>query len=181
MSPLSILTAPIRLALFDPRVTTPLLIALLYSPENLQKLLPERVHPFITSQAVIRTLSVLLGWGVLRAVNRKLSQWTANNWKKDARFMKSQELVLISGGCSGIGKLMAEEFARRGVKVVVLDLNTPKSTLRKLTRDLSFCRWVVADGRKLPVFTSISAMSPIPSRLLLLLHRSAKSMASQRS
>jgi hypothetical protein len=131
MSPLSILTAPIRLALFDPRITAPLLIALLYYPKNLRELLPERVHPFLTSQVVIRTLSVLLGWGVLRFVNRKLSQWAANNWKKDARFVKSQELVLISGGCSGIGKLMAEDFAKRGVRVVVLDLNSPKTEPRK--------------------------------------------------
>jgi all-trans-retinol dehydrogenase (NAD+) len=131
MSPLSILSAPLRLALFDPRVTGPLLVALLYYPEKLRELLPERVHLLITSRAVIRTLSVLLGLSILRGVNGKLSQWSANNWKKDAKFVKSQELILISGGTSGIGKLMAEEFARRGVKVVILDLNPPKAALRK--------------------------------------------------
>ena len=130
MSPLSILTAPIRLALFDPRVTAPLLVALLYYPEKLQELLPERFHHLISSQAVIRTLSVLLGLGIVRGVNRKLNQWAANNWKKDAKFVKSQELILLSGGTSGIGKLMAEEFARRGVKAVILDLNPPKQALR---------------------------------------------------
>lgn len=36
---------------------------------------------------------------------------------------------MISGGTSGIGKLMAEDFARRGVKVVILDLNPPKAAL----------------------------------------------------
>jgi len=41
--------------------------------------------------------------------------------------------VLISGGTSGIGKLMAEDFARRGVKVVILDLNPPKAALRKFS------------------------------------------------
>jgi len=131
MSPLSILTAPVRLALFDPRVTAPLLVALLYYPEKLQELLPERFHYLISSQAVIRTLSAFLGLGIVRGVNAKLSQWAANNWKKDAKFVKSQELILLSGGTSGIGKLMAEEFARRGVKVVILDLNPPKQALRK--------------------------------------------------
>ena len=133
MSPLSLLTAPVRLALFDPRITAPLLVALLYYPDKLRSLLPEQFHHLITSQAVIRTLSVFLGLGIVRGVNRKLSQWVANNWKKDAKFIKSQELVLISGGTSGIGKLMAEDFARRGVKVVILDLNPPKAALRKFS------------------------------------------------
>lgn len=43
--------------------------------------------------------------------------------------MNSQELVLITGGVSGIGLLMAEDFAKRGVKVVVLDKNLPKEDL----------------------------------------------------
>jgi all-trans-retinol dehydrogenase (NAD+) len=131
MSPLSLLTAPIRLALFDPKVTAPLLVALLYYPEKLRDLLPERLHPLISSQAVIRALSVLLGLSIVRGVNRKLGEWAANNWQKDAKFIKSQELVLLSGGTSGIGKLMAEEFARRGVRVVILDLNPPKQELRR--------------------------------------------------
>ncbi len=90
-----------------------------------------RLHPLISSQAVIRTLSVLLGLSIVRGVNRKLGEWAANNWQKDAKFIKSQELVLLSGGTSGIGKLMAEEFARRGVRVVILDLNPPKQELRR--------------------------------------------------
>lgn len=133
MPPLSLLTAPIRLALFDPRVTAPLLVAFLYYPDRLRSLLPPSLRPLVSSRAVIRILSVLLGLSILRGVNAKLSQWSANNWKKDAKFVKSQELVLISGGTSGIGKLMAEGFARRGVKVVILDLNPPKEVLREFS------------------------------------------------
>jgi all-trans-retinol dehydrogenase (NAD+) len=178
MSPLSILTAPIRLALFDPRVTAPLLVALLYYPEKLRELLPERLHPLITSQAVVRTLSVLLGLGILRGVNQKLSQWTANNWKKDAKFVKSQELILISGGTSGIGKLMAEDFVKQGTKVIILDLNPPKTALRKSSKlfDGSF-----ANEMKHLVCTSISVMSRLPPRLLLQQHRSVRSMGIQLS
>lgn len=138
ISPLRLLTAPLKLALFDPRVTAPLLIALLYYPEKLYELLPTTLHPLIASPALIKTLEVCLSLGILGGVNKKLSQWTANNWKKDAKFVKDQELVLISGGCSGIGQLMAEDFARRGVKVVVLDLNKPKVALRKFLYLLLF-------------------------------------------
>ncbi|KAH7007312.1 hypothetical protein EDB80DRAFT_576972 [Ilyonectria destructans] len=38
----------------------------------------------------------------------------------------NKEIVLITGGCGGIGKLMAEEFAQRKIKVVVLDIHQPK-------------------------------------------------------
>jgi all-trans-retinol dehydrogenase (NAD+) len=131
VSPLRLLTAPVRLALFDPRVTAPLLIAILYYPEKLRSLLTMRLHPLISSPAFIKTLKIALGLGVLRGINNKLSQWVVNNWKSDANFVKSQEIVLVSGGTSGIGKLMAEYFAKQGVKTVVLDINAPREPLRK--------------------------------------------------
>lgn len=37
----------------------------------------------------------------------------------------SQDIVLITGGASGIGRLMAINFAKRGAKVVIFDLNLP--------------------------------------------------------
>jgi all-trans-retinol dehydrogenase (NAD+) len=131
VSPLRLLTAPVRLALFDPRVTAPLLIAILYYPEKLQSLLTTRLHPLISSPAFITTLKIALGLSLVRGINKKLSQWVVNNWKSDANFAKSQEIVMISGGTSGIGKLMAEYFAKQGVKTVVLDINAPKEPLRK--------------------------------------------------
>lgn len=84
------------------------------------------------SDRFIAALKVFLGLGVLRVVNNKLSEYVVNNWKSNAKFVKSQEIVLISGGCSGIGLLMATEFAKTGTKVVVMDLSPPKSTLREL-------------------------------------------------
>ncbi|KAF8867145.1 NAD(P)-binding protein [Acephala macrosclerotiorum] len=122
------LTAPIRVAL-SAKGTAPLLFALLYYPDKVRSILPERLHPLVGSPAVIRALSVLLGISIIRGISNKLSQWVANNWKSDAKFVKSQEIVLITGGSSGIGELMAAEFAKLGVKVVTLDLNPPKTAL----------------------------------------------------
>lgn len=126
---LSILTAPLLLALSDPKVTGPLLVALIYFPEKLQARLPRALHALLTSPKVIRTLKIALGVGLLRKLNDAYSRYTVNNWKKDARFIKSQEVVLITGGCSGIGQLMAKQFAEKGVKVVVMDINAPKDPL----------------------------------------------------
>lgn len=124
------LTAPLRL-LLSGKGAAPLLIALLYYPDKVRSILPERLHPWIRSPAVIRALSVVLGISVVRGINNKLSQWVTNNWKRDAKFIKSQEIVLISGGSSGIGELMAAQFAKLGVKVVILDLNPPKTDIGK--------------------------------------------------
>lgn len=123
---------PIKLAIAEPRVTGALLLAILYYPEKLQSILPDRVYPVITSDRFIAALKGFLGLGVLRVVNNKLSEYVVNNWKSNAKFVKSQEVILISGGCSGIGLLMATEFAKMGTKVAVMDLNPPKTTLREL-------------------------------------------------
>ncbi|TVY46354.1 Dehydrogenase [Lachnellula occidentalis] len=126
VSPLAVLTAPIRLALFDPRVTCPLLVALLYYPDKLRSILPAQLHQYVTSSTFIRILKACLALKVVTGVSSKLSDMALNNWTGKTTFLKSQEIVLITGGASGIGELMAKEFAANGVKVVVLDLNPPK-------------------------------------------------------
>ncbi|KAJ8061269.1 hypothetical protein OCU04_010334 [Sclerotinia nivalis] len=118
----TILAAP-----FDPKLTGALLVALLYYPHKLQAILPTNIQPHITSPASVRTLKVLLVFGILKGLNDKLSQLVLNNWKGNAEFIKSQELVLITGGSSGLGELMARDFSSKGVKVVVMDLNPPKT------------------------------------------------------
>jgi all-trans-retinol dehydrogenase (NAD+) len=128
--PINLLTLPIKLATSDPRVTGVLLLAVLYYPEKLRSLLPARAYEVVTSPRFIQALKAFLGFGVVRTVNNKLSQCVVNNWKSNAKFVKSQEVVLVTGGCSGIGFLMAQEFSKLGAKVVVIDLSPPKTPLR---------------------------------------------------
>jgi all-trans-retinol dehydrogenase (NAD+) len=129
---IGVLTAPLRLLMSDPRITGPVLLALLYYPSKVAQIVPARLLPYLTSPSFIRALKVCLGWSVLSRLNTKLSDIQVNNWKGSAKFVPSQELVLISGGSSGIGRLMALGFAERGVKVVIVDLNAPRESLRKL-------------------------------------------------
>lgn len=115
---------------FNPKLTGALLVALLYYPHKLKSIIPTRIQPYITSPAFIRALKGLLVFGILRGANNKLSQLVLNNWKKNAKFITSQEIVLITGGSSGIGEMMARDFSAKGVKVVVMDLNPPKTPFR---------------------------------------------------
>ena len=144
--PLNLVTVPLRRILFDPKTTASLYVALAYYPSQVESILPVRLHPLLrqlaSSSNLLTALKVLFGIGALRAANNKLSSLVVNNWKSNAKFVKSQELVLITGGCSGIGEMMAVEFARKGVKVVVLDLKPSKTDLREL--DLK-CRLAVSE------------------------------------
>lgn len=127
--PIKLLTAPLRLALLNSKVTASLLIALTYFPEKLRAVLPARLQPWIDSSVLTRILITSLLLNAILKANKKLSEFVANNWTT-TKFVKSQELVLVTGGASGLGELMAKEFSKKGVKVVIIDVNPPKAALR---------------------------------------------------
>ena len=69
--------------------------------------------------------AAVLALGVLRSINNSLTQWTMNNWTSNERWQPSRELILLTGGSSGIGKQVMEDLARTGVRVIILDINEP--------------------------------------------------------
>ncbi|OJD12733.1 hypothetical protein AJ78_06711 [Emergomyces pasteurianus Ep9510] len=77
-------------------------------------------YPFIS-----KSLIAFLAFSILRTVNRTLSSQAVNNWQSQRPWDNKRELVLLTGGCSGIGKHIMMELAEKGVKVVILDLNEP--------------------------------------------------------
>lgn len=87
------------------------------------------LHSFLTlasthgwSQSGLRTLCAA---GLLYISGKALSRSILNNWTSDKWDWKD-EVVLITGGCSGIGEQIARNFAERGIKVAVLDIVAPK-------------------------------------------------------
>jgi all-trans-retinol dehydrogenase (NAD+) len=125
---------PLGTVASDPRLTVPLLFAALYYPNRLRRLLPSQLS-FLTSKPFIRALSIFVAISTISKVNARLSSWVLNNWKSDAQFVKSQEVVLVTGGSSGIGELVVRRFAGMGVKVVILDVNAPKEPMREFWND----------------------------------------------
>ncbi|KAJ9295978.1 hypothetical protein DTO271G3_5553 [Paecilomyces variotii] len=91
--------------------------------------LPEQAQVILQLPLVKKTLLIVLAIGVLRHINRTLNYWSTNNWRRAKPFRAHRELVLISGGSSGIGKEVMLDLAKRGIRVVIADLAEPRFTL----------------------------------------------------
>lgn len=105
-------------------------IARQYAQSSLAQL-PESAQNALLNPLVQKALTAALVYGALRQTNCLLSQWSINNWQRAHPWQGDRELVLVSGGCSGIGKQIMEDLSRKGIRVVILDINEPNFQLRK--------------------------------------------------
>ncbi|OHW95626.1 short chain dehydrogenase [Colletotrichum incanum] len=88
---------------------------------------------------------VLTAAGLALRLHEQLNRWTANNWTRDSTWDWDKEIVLITGGSSGIGATMAQELIARNprTKIVVVDYvpltwqPAPRSDVRYFQCDLS--------------------------------------------
>jgi hypothetical protein len=70
---------------------------------------------------VLKNLKALAGLGLLRSVSAWLDDAVTNNWSNDT-YVWSQEVVVVTGGSDGIGKIVVHLLAEKGIKVAVLDV-----------------------------------------------------------
>ncbi|KAK2882397.1 hypothetical protein FQN49_000400 [Arthroderma sp. PD_2] len=103
--------------LFAPSVTIPLLLLANYTSKG-KELIAERPRVFAA-------LKSLVSIGLLGVVNSWLSRRALDNWVSD-EFVWRREIALVTGGSDGIGQRIALLLARRGLKVVVLDVQPLK-------------------------------------------------------
>lgn len=91
-------------------------------PPSLQNIL---LHPLAP-----KAFLVVLALTLLRLTNRALTSWSLNNGESVGKWNADRELVLLTGGCSGIGKQMVLDLAKTGTRVVILDIQEPTFSLR---------------------------------------------------
>jgi 3-oxoacyl-ACP reductase-like protein len=60
-----------------------------------------------------------------RRISQYLDTGIPNNWTNDS-YNWSREVVVVTGGSDGIGAIVVQLLAERGVKVVILDIQAPK-------------------------------------------------------
>ncbi|KAJ5385703.1 hypothetical protein N7509_008244 [Penicillium cosmopolitanum] len=81
------------------------------------------------SRRIVAPLFVLTGMFMLKKASNKLSLWAHNNYMSDKTWDWGKELVVITGGCGGIGALVVSQLAAKNIKVVILDIVEPKTKL----------------------------------------------------
>jgi hypothetical protein len=92
--------------------------------------LPHQVQRFILIPSVRKGLAFLAAWKTLGVINRYISHQAQNNWVRLGPWDPSKELVVLTGGCSGIGRQILEDLTRLNVKVIILDVQEPIFELR---------------------------------------------------
>lgn len=90
-------------------------------PPSLQNIL---LHPLAP-----KAFLVVVALALLRLTNRALTSWSLNNGVSVGKWNADRELVLLTGGCSGIGKQMVLDLAKTGTRVVILDIQEPTFSL----------------------------------------------------
>lgn len=66
-------------------------------------------------------MKTALALGLASKVSSWLDSAVTNNWANDA-YVWSREVVVVTGGSDGIGKIVVHLLAEKGIKVAVLDV-----------------------------------------------------------
>jgi short chain dehydrogenase len=95
---------------------------------------------------------VVSTWWILAMMNHKI----AYGRPREVRFNRegkdednddeegAEEVVLITGGCNGLGRLLAKIFGLRGIGVAVLDIQEPEGGKEKMEEEEGW-RWYECD------------------------------------
>ncbi|KAL3444231.1 hypothetical protein BJX65DRAFT_320012 [Aspergillus insuetus] len=88
--------------------------------------LPPSVQVYLSRPLVRKALALVAAVQLLRGVNRYLSQRAQNNWVSGRPWNPRNELVLVTGGSSGIGKQIVLDLVKFNVKsIIILDIQEP--------------------------------------------------------
>lgn len=130
---------PTRIAL-NPFITTGLLWVLTRGPPRIQNRITDVITALRDPRTLASTIYILkwlTGLGIAKTVNRTLNQLALNSWRaksEKARWNWNEEIAVVTGGCSGMGALLVQKLADKGVKVAVLDIQQLPSSLEGHSR-----------------------------------------------
>ncbi|OAL52002.1 NAD(P)-binding protein [Pyrenochaeta sp. DS3sAY3a] len=103
----------LKLTALNPAITLPLFLAAKYTEQG-SALAGQHGTAF-------KHFKTLLALSVLSGVTSWLDNAVTNNWSNDT-YVWSKEVVVVTGGSDGIGKIVVHLLAEKGIKVAVLDV-----------------------------------------------------------
>lgn len=103
----------VKYTALNPLITLPLFLAGKYTLDG-----GRLAAGHATAFKHLKTLLVL---GLMDRVSAWLDNAVTNNFSNDT-YVWSQEVVVVTGGSDGIGKIVVQLLAERGIKVAVLDV-----------------------------------------------------------
>ncbi|TGJ84384.1 hypothetical protein E0Z10_g4384 [Xylaria hypoxylon] len=145
-SPLNEFGPPLRDLIFSPFLSGPLLLVVTHAPDavrhvlrNLARRLPSLLHAPLQNldlSTATKVLRVVFALGVVRRLNRALNVIGANAWHLTASkgWDWPNEIAVVTGGSSGIGKLVVEKLVALGLRVAVLDIQDLPKSMENNTR-----------------------------------------------
>ncbi|KEZ41734.1 hypothetical protein SAPIO_CDS6928 [Scedosporium apiospermum] len=120
----------------QPLLPASALAFLAYGPPNLVRTVLN--HPllqrYVGEQTLKTSLKVFAAIGLIRLMNRVANRRARNNWRltRQPGWEWSREIAVVTGSCGGIGKCIALGLARKGVHVVILDVQSLPADLAKI-------------------------------------------------
>ncbi|KAI4594163.1 hypothetical protein KJ359_008705 [Pestalotiopsis sp. 9143b] len=138
-SPVLDVATSARHILLSPLISGPLLFTATFAPRVLHQVISAIISRLpIGSDASVQLIErstttairALFALSIIRQINQWLSTMATNSWRltKSRGWDWPQEIAVVTGGCSGIGKDIVENLTSMGVRVAILDIQPlPKS------------------------------------------------------
>ncbi|KAH6683865.1 short chain dehydrogenase/reductase [Halenospora varia] len=123
-----------RTILLQPVLTGALLLARSQDQSKYDQLISTVTKNRINPSLFDSVTKVLLVSGLLYQLNNTLTRLALNNFRSDKSWDWQKEVVLVTGGCSGIGQLIVEKLSEQNIKVVIFDVVEPRSPLSPTTK-----------------------------------------------
>lgn len=127
--------ALIQNIVLEPVLTAPLLYLLLRKPQVFRDHILRR-YPQLDNATLVKNLKWLVALGVGKKLSQVLNKWALNNWQIrtwGSDWQWEREIAVVTGGCSGFGERVAKGLAKKGLKVVVLDVQDLPKALEACT------------------------------------------------
>ena len=92
-----------------------------------------RLVQLAKSPTIFGSVATLAALGLLSRLNRWSTRRKLNNYLTDKTWNWQKEIVVVTGGSSGIGSRIVSKLAQKHIKVIIIDVNEPADKLGKFS------------------------------------------------